>query len=80
MPDGPDVDKGREGADAMEWDEPKAKSPKAITLGEDLSKLSVAELSERVEMLRAEIARAESAAEAKRKHSAAAEALFGKSE
>jgi uncharacterized small protein (DUF1192 family) len=61
----------------MEWDEPKAKSPKIITLGEDLSKLSVTELTERIESLRAEIARVEAAAEGKKKHTAAAAALFG---
>lgn len=61
----------------MEWDEPKAVSPKIITLGEDLSKLSVAELSERVEALRAEIVRIDVVVEGKKKHTAAAAALFG---
>ena len=41
----------------MDWDEPKTKSPKIITLGEDLSKVSLSELAERVAALQAEIAR-----------------------
>jgi uncharacterized small protein (DUF1192 family) len=61
----------------MEWDDLKTPSAKTITLGEDLSKLSVGELTDRIEALRAEIARMEVAAEAKKKHTAAAAALFG---
>ena len=62
----------------MDWDEPKTKSPKIITLGEDLSKVSLSELAERVAALQAEIARVEALAAAKRQHTAAADALFGK--
>lgn len=62
----------------MEWDEPKAKSTKAIVVGEDLSQLSIAELDARVTALKAEIERVEAVAAAKRKHSAAAAELFGK--
>jgi uncharacterized small protein (DUF1192 family) len=61
----------------MEWDEPRLQSPRTITAGEDLSKLSIAELTERLEILRAEIARVEAAAEAKKTYTAAAAALFG---
>ena len=63
----------------MEWDEPKAKSARAIVVGEDLSTLSIAELDARVVVLTEEIARIEAVAAAKRRHSAAAAELFGKS-
>ena len=49
-----------------------------ITIGEDLTKLSVRELDERVALMKAEIVRLEAAASAKRKTTAAAAALFGK--
>lgn len=62
----------------MEWDEPKAKSSKALVVGEDLSNLSIAELDARVAALKAEIERIEAVASAKRRHSAAASELFGK--
>ncbi len=62
----------------MEWDEPKAKPGRIVTMGEDLSNMSVGELEERVRQLREEIARAEASISAKRKHSAAAAELFGK--
>lgn len=62
----------------MEWDEPKAKSVSVIAIGEDLTKLSVRELDERVALMAAEIVRLEVAASAKRKTTAAAAALFGK--
>jgi uncharacterized small protein (DUF1192 family) len=54
-------------------------SPKKRTVhqvGEDLSKLSIQELGERVEILRAEIARIEQAAAAKRASADAAETFF----
>jgi uncharacterized small protein (DUF1192 family) len=63
----------------MDWDPPKAKSAKVVTLGEDLSALSVAELDERVAQLQAEIARTDAMAAQKRRHSSAAAELFGKS-
>lgn len=62
----------------MEWDEPKAKTSKAIVIGEDLSNLSIAELDARITALKAEIERIETTAAAKRRHSAAAAELFGK--
>ena len=57
--------------------EPKPKP--VITVGEDLSDISVAELEERIAALRAEIARTEEAIGAKTATRAAADALFGKS-
>ncbi len=63
----------------MEWDEPKAKNAKTIMIGEDLSEISIADLQARVAALKAEIERTEAVAAAKRKHSAAAAELFGKS-
>ena len=63
----------------MEWDEPKAKAAKTIVVGEDLSNLSIAELDARVAALKAEIERIEATAASKRRHSAAAAELFGKS-
>jgi uncharacterized small protein (DUF1192 family) len=61
----------------MDWDPPKPKST-AISLGDDLSTLSVAELDERIVKLQAEIARADAAKAEKLRHNAAADALFGK--
>ena len=62
----------------MDWDEPKAKSGKIVTIGDDLSKLSIVELDERVALLTAEIVRIEQAVETKKRTTAAAAALFGK--
>jgi len=56
-------------------DEPR-KKPKAHEIGQDLSLLSVGELSERIEMLRAEIGRLEAERAAKGVTKSAAEALF----
>jgi uncharacterized small protein (DUF1192 family) len=49
-----------------------------IVIGQPLDLLSVAELDERIEALRAEIARLEAAREAKQSANAAAEAFFKK--
>jgi uncharacterized small protein (DUF1192 family) len=62
----------------MEWDLPKPKP--TVTVGDDLSKLSMSELTERVEALQAEIARTEAVAADKRRLTAAADALFGKTD
>ena len=43
----------------MDWDEP-TKKPTTVTVGEDLSTMGVAELSERIEALNGEIERVES--------------------
>lgn len=56
-------------------DEPR-KKPAAHEIGQDLSLLSVAELSERIGLLRAEIARLEAELRAKDTTKSAAEALF----
>ena len=62
----------------MDWDEPKAKAGKAVVIGEDLSKLSVVDLDERIAMLKSEIVRIEQSVETKKRTTAAAAALFGK--
>jgi uncharacterized small protein (DUF1192 family) len=62
----------------MDWDLPKPKS--TVAVGDDLSKLSISELAERVDALKAEITRTEAMAAEKRRHTAAADALFGKTE
>jgi uncharacterized small protein (DUF1192 family) len=49
---------------------------KAITVGEDLKVLSVAELEERIRALEQEIARVRNELQAKRSHEQAAAALF----
>ena len=56
-------------------DEPR-KKPKPHEIGQDLSLLSAGELTERIEMLRVEIARLEADLEAKSATKTAAEALF----
>jgi uncharacterized small protein (DUF1192 family) len=61
----------------MDWDEPKVKTSKSFSVGEDLAKLSVVELDERIALLRAEILRIEQTIVAKRRTTAEAAALFG---
>ncbi len=56
-------------------DEPR-KKPKAHEIGQDLSLLSVADLTERIGLLRDEIARLEAELQAKGATKSAAEALF----
>ena len=56
-------------------DEPK-KKPRPHEIGQDLSLLSVGELSERINLLRDEIARLEAERAAKGETKSAAEALF----
>jgi uncharacterized small protein (DUF1192 family) len=60
----------------MDWDEPRPKASKAITVGEDLTTLSVAELNERIASLAAEIERTRAELQAKKTHEAAAAELF----
>ncbi|MGB3832126.1 MAG: DUF1192 domain-containing protein [Mesorhizobium sp.] len=57
-------------------DEPRKKKPAPHEIGQDLSLLSVAELTERIGLLRAEIARLETELQAKDTTRSAAEALF----
>jgi uncharacterized small protein (DUF1192 family) len=61
---------------ALFEEEPRKKPARIHEIGQDLSLLSVAELRERVERLRAEIARLEADMAAKGETKAAAEALF----
>jgi uncharacterized small protein (DUF1192 family) len=60
----------------MDWDELKPKPPKAVTVGEDLKTLSVAELEARIVTFTAEIERVKTELQAKKAHEAAAAALF----
>ncbi|HYJ58972.1 MAG TPA: DUF1192 domain-containing protein [Methyloceanibacter sp.] len=55
---------------------PPPKKAKSYELGQDLSKLSVGELRELVEALKAEIARVEQVLDAKQSSKSAAEAAF----
>lgn len=59
-------------------EEPRKRAP-VHEIGQDLSLLSVAELAERIEQLKAEIARLEADMQAKDKTKSAAEALFRRS-
>lgn len=63
----------------MDWDDLKPKPAKAIAVGENLEALSLAELEARVVSLTAEIERTRTEIARKQKHTAAADALFGKS-
>ena len=60
----------------MDWDELKPKPARAMTLGEDLKTLSVAELDARIAALDGEIDRVKAELQAKKAHEAAAAALF----
>jgi uncharacterized small protein (DUF1192 family) len=63
----------------MDWDEIAPKKPKTnAAVGDGLSKLSVAELEERIADFEREIERVKMELEAKRKHEQAASALFKK--
>ena len=59
----------------MDWDE-AGQAARGIVLGEELSKLSVAELSARITALEAEIARVAAELARKKAHEEAAAALF----
>jgi uncharacterized small protein (DUF1192 family) len=58
------------------FDEDAPKKKVVHEIGEDLSKLSLDELAERVEILKAEIVRLEEAAAAKRASASAAQTFF----
>ena len=61
----------------MDWDEAAAKqAAKGFAVGEDLSRLRIAELEARVATLREEIIRVETQIAVKRGYEAAASALF----
>jgi uncharacterized small protein (DUF1192 family) len=64
---------------AMDWDEIVPKKPKTnAAVGDSLATLSVAELEARIADFAGEIERVRVELEAKRKHEAAASALFKK--
>jgi uncharacterized small protein (DUF1192 family) len=58
----------------MDWDEPKA--PRTVTIGEDLSTLSVGELEARISALEAEVDRVRAEIKTKKARAAAADRLF----
>jgi uncharacterized small protein (DUF1192 family) len=60
----------------MDWDDLKPKPVKAITVGEELTTLSVADLEARIVVLSGEIDRIKAELAAKKAHEAAASALF----
>ncbi|MGE3066178.1 MAG: DUF1192 domain-containing protein [Hyphomicrobiaceae bacterium] len=60
----------------MDWDDSAPKKPAAITVGEPLANLSVADLEARIAALGAEIERVKAELARKKAHSAAASELF----
>ncbi|APH70223.1 DUF1192 domain-containing protein [Aquibium oceanicum] len=60
------------------FDDEPVKKPKPHEIGQDLSLLSVAELEERIGLLRTEIARLEAELKTKGSTKSAAEALFSR--
>jgi uncharacterized small protein (DUF1192 family) len=60
----------------MDWDDLKPRPTKAVTLGESLETLSIAELDERIVALTGEIERVRREVQAKKAHEAAAAAVF----
>ena len=60
----------------MDWDEPRPAPAKAITVGESLQTLSIAELEARIAALTREIDRVREEVRAKKAHEAAAAAVF----
>jgi uncharacterized small protein (DUF1192 family) len=63
---------------AMNWDDDKPKPKPAVTVGEPLASLSIAELEARIAALTAEIERVRAEMRAKQDHENAAAALFKK--
>lgn len=60
----------------MDWDEARTPRKQAALLGEDLAKLSVADLEARVAELLAEVERVKAEINTRKAHSAAVENLF----
>lgn len=60
----------------MDWDDLKPKPPVEIAVGQDLRRLSVAELEARVAALTGEIERVKAELAAKKAHESAAAAIF----
>ena len=60
----------------MDWDEPLAKKSTGAQIGEDLVRLSVGELKQRIKDLEAEIVRVAAELKTKEARAAAAAAIF----
>lgn len=60
----------------MDWDEVRPTPAKAVSVGDNLETLSIGELEARVAAFEAEIVRLRTEIDAKKKHEAAASALF----
>lgn len=60
----------------MDWDDVRPRPKAVITVGEDLTTHSVADLEERIQALEAEIARVRAELAAKQARASAADALF----
>ncbi len=60
----------------MDWDEVRTPASKAVTLGEPLDTVSIAELETRIAALEAEIGRVKTEIERKRRQADAANAFF----
>lgn len=60
----------------MDWDDVVKKPTKGFTVGDSLETLSIGELEARLAALKVEIGRIEAEIATKRKHEAAASALF----
>lgn len=60
----------------MDWDDLRPKPKPAMTIGEPLAQLGIAELEARIAALKQEIERVEAELKAKRTHESAAAALF----
>lgn len=60
----------------MDWDEAQAKGKTEVIIGDNLARLSIAELEARIRALEAEIERTRVEITSKKAHSAAANAIF----
>ena len=60
----------------MEEDDPPPKAKEVVRIGDDLSRLSVDELEERLELLKQELYRVREEIATKQSHKSAAEAVF----
>lgn len=60
----------------MDWDEPQNAKPKGVVVGETLDALSVEDLEERVDALRAEIVRVEAEVKRRKEHQDQAASVF----
>jgi uncharacterized small protein (DUF1192 family) len=60
----------------MDWDDVRPQPKPTVTAGENLGRMSVADLEERVRALQAEIERVQKEIVSKRAHEAAADAIF----